>query len=53
MTDGTFTAPAPASQEGLAPYVLPEGNVQIAFSGGRTSAYMLHQILEANGECAT
>ena len=31
------------------PYLLPEGNVQIAFSGGRTSAYMLHHILEANG----
>lgn len=31
------------------PYLLPEGNVQIAFSGGRTSAYMLHKILEANG----
>lgn len=31
------------------PYLLPEGNIQIAFSGGRTSAYMLHQILEANG----
>jgi len=31
-------------------YTLPEGNVQIAFSGGRTSAYMLHQILEANGD---
>lgn len=30
-------------------YILPEGSVQIAFSGGRTSAYMLHQILEANG----
>lgn len=30
-------------------YRLPEGNVQIAFSGGRTSAYMLHQIIEANG----
>ena len=30
------------------PYLLPEGNVQIAFSGGRTSAYMLHQIAEAN-----
>jgi 3'-phosphoadenosine 5'-phosphosulfate sulfotransferase (PAPS reductase)/FAD synthetase len=30
------------------PYVLPEGNVQIAFSGGRTSAFMLHSILEAN-----
>jgi len=31
------------------PYILPDGNVQIAFSGGRTSAYMLHHILEANG----
>lgn len=31
------------------PYILPDGNVQIAFSGGRTSAYMLHKILEANG----
>lgn len=31
------------------PYFLPDGNVQIAFSGGRSSAYMLHQILEANG----
>lgn len=31
------------------PYILPEGNVQISFSGGRTSAYMLHQIAEANG----
>jgi 3'-phosphoadenosine 5'-phosphosulfate sulfotransferase (PAPS reductase)/FAD synthetase len=31
------------------PYMLPPGNVQIAFSGGRTSAYMLHQIAEANG----
>lgn len=30
------------------PYLLPEGNVQIAFSGGRTSAFMLHQILEVN-----
>lgn len=32
----------------MSEYTLPEGNVQIAFSGGRTSAYMLHQILEAN-----
>lgn len=32
------------------PYTLPEGNIQIAFSGGRSSAYMLHQILEANGD---
>lgn len=30
------------------PYILPEGNVQIAFSGGRTSAYMLRQIIDAN-----
>lgn len=30
-------------------YILPDGNVQIAFSGGRTSAYMLHRIMEANG----
>ncbi len=32
------------------PYRLPEGNVQIAFSGGRTSAFMLHKILQANGD---
>lgn len=32
------------------PYTLPDGNVQIAFSGGRSSAYMLHQILAANGD---
>ena len=31
------------------PYTLPDGHVAIAFSGGRTSAYMLHHILEANG----
>jgi 3'-phosphoadenosine 5'-phosphosulfate sulfotransferase (PAPS reductase)/FAD synthetase len=31
------------------PYILPDGNVQIAFSGGRTSGYMLHEILRANG----
>lgn len=30
-------------------YTLPDGNVAIAFSGGRTSAYMLHQIIQANG----
>ena len=29
-------------------YRLPEGNVQISFSGGRTSGYMLYKILEAN-----
>ena len=32
------------------PYQLPGGNIQISFSGGRTSAYMLHQILQANGD---
>lgn len=30
-------------------YRLPDGNVQISFSGGRTSGYMLHKIMEANG----
>jgi 3'-phosphoadenosine 5'-phosphosulfate sulfotransferase (PAPS reductase)/FAD synthetase len=33
----------------VSPYALPEGNVQLAISGGRTSAFMLHAILEANG----
>ena len=33
----------------MTPYKLPDGNVLISFSGGRTSGYMLHQILEANG----
>lgn len=31
------------------PYTLPDGNVQISFSGGRTSGFMLNQIAEANG----
>lgn len=30
------------------PYLLPEGNVQIAFSGGRTSGYMLRKLVDAN-----
>jgi 3'-phosphoadenosine 5'-phosphosulfate sulfotransferase (PAPS reductase)/FAD synthetase len=30
-------------------YTLPDGNVQISFSGGRTSAFMLRQIADANG----
>lgn len=30
-------------------FVLPDRLVQIAFSGGRTSAFMLHEIAEANG----
>lgn len=31
------------------PYILPDGNVQIAFSGGRTSGYMLKKLREVNG----
>jgi 3'-phosphoadenosine 5'-phosphosulfate sulfotransferase (PAPS reductase)/FAD synthetase len=31
-------------------YRLPEGNAQIAFSGERTSALMLHEILRVNGD---
>ena len=30
-------------------FALPCGNVQVAFSGGRTSAFMLYKILETNG----
>lgn len=29
-------------------FLLPEGNVQIAFSGGRTSGYMLKRLIDAN-----
>src|SRR5690606_34061881 len=28
---------------------LPDGNVQVAFSGGRTSGMLLHRLIEANG----
>lgn len=31
-------------------YILPDGNVLISFSGGRTSGFMLHKILEENGD---
>ena len=30
-------------------YELPKGNVLLSVSGGRTSGYMLHKVLEANG----
>lgn len=33
----------------MTPYTLPDGNVQISFSGGRTSGFMLHHIADANG----
>ena len=33
-----------------APFLLPEGRVQVSFSGGRTSAYMLQRLLDANGD---
>lgn len=33
----------------MSAYTLPAGPVQIAFSGGRTSGYMLHELLSCNG----
>ena len=36
--------------DGVDQYKLPSGHVQISFSGGRTSAYMLFNILECNGD---
>lgn len=38
------------SQFDPTPYLLPDGHIQIAFSGGRSSAFMLHQLLQANGD---
>lgn len=44
-----MTAVARIKQEVTSnPYLLPEGNVQIAFSGGRSSGKMLHDIIRAN-----
>jgi len=37
-----------ASEHRENPFLLPEGNVQIAFSGGRTSAYMLRRLIDEN-----
>lgn len=34
----------------MSAYKLPAGNTLISFSGGRTSGYMLHQILQENGD---
>lgn len=31
-------------------FALPEGKVHVTLSGGRTSAYLLHRLLEANGD---
>lgn len=31
-------------------FALPEGNIHVTLSGGRTSAYLLHRLLEANGD---
>ncbi|MGB1332943.1 MAG: phosphoadenosine phosphosulfate reductase family protein, partial [Paracoccaceae bacterium] len=32
----------------LDPYKLPDGNVLLSISGGRTSGFMLHKILQTN-----
>ncbi|WP_173995069.1 phosphoadenosine phosphosulfate reductase family protein [Agrobacterium tumefaciens] len=32
------------------PFILPKGNLHITLSGGRTSAYLLHCLLEQNGD---
>jgi 3'-phosphoadenosine 5'-phosphosulfate sulfotransferase (PAPS reductase)/FAD synthetase len=50
-TSQNHTATTPMGDGTLSnPYTLPEGNVQICLSGGRTSGLMLHQILLANGD---
>lgn len=33
----------------MSAYALPDGNVLVALSGGRTSAFMLHELLRVNG----
>lgn len=34
----------------MTPFALPDGNVHVTLSGGRTSAYLLNCLLEANGD---
>lgn len=34
------------------PYRFPDGNVQVSFSGGRTSGYMLRHLIDANPDFA-
>ena len=48
-TANTATAQARLRIKMMSSYQLPEGNTLISFSGGRTSGYMLHKILEENG----
>ena len=49
---GITAEPALASsaerERPAASFTLPQGNVQIAFSGGRSSAYMLKRLIDAN-----